>query len=86
MSMKRGSSLPENKSSLVQSATGAEYNVKNGDDLREVEGIDRSGVHFKLKYGPPECITDPELRKIYGVSARKIVAGTPGEVEANDSC
>ena len=57
------------------------------DQYKRVQGVDEeSGTQFHLEYGPPDDITDPELRKVYGVYARKRVAGTSGEVETLDSC
>ena len=56
------------------------------DDYKRVKGKDSVGVRYDLEYGPPDHITDPELRKAYGVIARKRVAGTRGKEETLDSC
>jgi hypothetical protein len=80
-SVDRRASESDSKS-FSQSAT----DLSTTGDRRRVKGTDSTGVQYDLTYGPPSYITDPELRRAYGVTARKRVVGTPGEKELPDSC
>ena len=79
-SVDRRASEPDSKP-FSQSAT----DLTTTGDRRRVKGTDSTGVQYDLTYGPPGYITDPELRRAYGVTARKLVVGTPGETELPDS-
>lgn len=74
---RRGDSLPDNSSSIVQ--------TRDENQPRRY-GSDMNGTYFDSIYGPTDRITDPELRRAYGVSARKRLAGTPNAFEHLDTC
>ena len=82
----RRASEPESKQSFSQSASDLGALQTASGDGRRVKGTDSTGVRYDLTYGPPSYITDPELRRAYGVTARKLLKGTEGETEVTDSC
>lgn len=63
-----------------------EPNLVSTERILRETGQDAAGVHYDIVRGPPDLITDPQLRTRFGVSAHVRVRGTQGDNEVFDQC